>query len=543
MSKFIFITGGVISGLGKGVSAASLGLLLKSRGYSVFVLKLDPYLNIDPGVMSPYEHGEVFVTEDGGETDLDLGHYERFINENFFKDSNFTSGKIFNSIFEKERKGFYQGKTVQYVPHVTNEINSVIKNLETKYNSDFIIVEIGGTVGDIESNPFIYAISEFANQQDEKKCFFIHVSYVPFLKTTKEFKTKPSQYSINSLRLMGIKANMILLRSDIEINQPIIQKISKLSFLDVQNIISVYDLDNVYQTPLLLENKNADKIILQYFNMPINQNTTLKAWKKFVLKSEKPSIGEISIKMIGKYSHFQDAYKSIIEALKISSIYLNYKIKLDWINSEILTKQNINKNLHGSDAIVILPGFGARGFEGKILAAKYGRDNDIPTLGICLGMQAMSIEQARRKGMKKATSKEFATNDLEEVYILDFIAGKKEQDQIGGTLRLGANKIHLKPKSKISKIYKKNTIYERHRHRYEIQDKFIKSLEDDSFIFAAKSDKTNLIESCEDPTKRFYIGVQYHPEFHARPLMPHNLFTELLSEAIKKQNETNNKNN
>ncbi|WP_033161311.1 CTP synthase [[Mycoplasma] collis] len=534
MSKYIFITGGVISGLGKGVSAASLGLLLKSRGYSIFVLKLDPYLNIDPGVMSPYEHGEVFVTEDGGETDLDLGHYERFINENFFKESNYTSGKIFNNIFTKERNGKYNGKTVQYIPHVTDEIISVIKNIEKKYKKDFIIVEIGGTVGDIESNPFIYAISDLSNQLNSKKTFFIHVTYVPYLKTSKEFKTKPSQYSISTLRSMGIKANMIFLRSDFAVDQKIIDKIAKISFLNKENVLSVYDLDNVYKSPLLLEENKADQIILKYFELPINKNKALDKWKDFVNKIEQKPESELKIKMIAKYSGFEDAYKSIIEALKISAVYKNQKLILEFINSENINDENADELLKDSDAIVIMPGFGIRGFEGKISAAKYSRIKNIPTLGICLGMQAMTIAQAREKGIKNATSREFSVDEENEVYVLDLILGKNK-DNIGGTLRLGASKINLKENSLISKIYNSNTIIERHRHRYEVQEKFVKQLEDDEFIFSGRSEKNNLIEICEDPTKDFYIGVQFHPEFHARPLEPHNLFNTFLEKAIERK--------
>ncbi|VEU59182.1 CTP synthase [Mesomycoplasma neurolyticum] len=540
MSKYIFVTGGVISGLGKGVSAASLGLLLKSRGYSVFVLKLDPYLNIDPGVMSPYEHGEVFVTEDGGETDLDLGHYERFINENFFKDSNYTSGKIFNNIFTKERQGFYSGKTVQYIPHVTNEIKNVIKNIEKKYKKDFIIVEIGGTVGDIESNPFIYAISELAYEANEEKTFFIHVTYVPYLNTSKEFKTKPSQYSINTLRSMGIKANMILLRSDNEIETKVIEKISKISFLNKENVISIYDLDNVYKSPLLLEEKKADQLILKYFNLPVNKNKALNKWKEFVKLSEKPAKGELNVKLIAKYSEFQDAYKSIIEALKISAIYKEQKLNLDFINSEELNEKTADKLLNNSDAILIMPGFGVRGFEGKIFAAQYARDKNIPTLGICLGMQAMTIAQARNKGIKNATSKEFLGEKEDEVYVLDLIKGKNKNN-IGGTLRLGRSEIILKNDSVIANIYKTTNIFERHRHRYEVQEKFVNILEDENFVFSGRSVKNNLIEICEDKSKDFYIGVQYHPEFHARPLEPHNLFTTLIEKTIERKKRKNAK--
>ncbi|MBN3534371.1 CTP synthase [Mycoplasma procyoni] len=535
MSKFIFITGGVLSGLGKGVSAASIGNLLKSRGYSVFVLKLDPYLNIDPGVMSPYEHGEVYVTADGGETDLDLGHYERFINENFSKESNYTSGRILSNIFEKERKGLYGGKTVQYVPHVTNEIISVIKNIEKTYNTDFVIVEIGGTVGDIESNPFIYAIAQMGNENDGKNTFFIHVTYVPFLQTSGDFKTKPTQDSVNKLRGMGIKPNMILLRADSEVDQAILDKVATATFIDSKNVIAAPDLKNVYEMPLYLEKRNAASIVLDYFNLE-QRTPDLKAWSEFASKVEKDKKAELKIKMLGKYTSFSDAYKSINEALKISAIDLGYDIKLEYVDSNDLSDQNKSAILDDADGVVILPGFGIRGFEGKVLGATYTREKNIPTFGICLGMQAMSVAQARLKGFKYATSKEFATDNKEEVYVLDFIKGKNADDQMGGTLRLGASETVFKEDSLIAKYYQTTTVFERHRHRYEIQEKFIPLLEDENFSFSGYHPELKLVESCEDKSKDFYIGVQYHPEFTARPLNPHKLFSAFLLKAAERKN-------
>ncbi|MBN4083431.1 CTP synthase [Mycoplasma sp. CSL10137] len=536
MSKFIFVTGGVISGLGKGVSAASLGNLLKARGFSIFVLKLDPYLNVDPGVMSPYEHGEVYVTKDGGETDLDLGHYERFIDENFSKDSNYTSGRIFQNILNKERKGFYNGKTVQYIPHVTNEIISIIKNIEDKYKKDFVIVEIGGTVGDIESNPFIYSLAQMS-YENEDNTYFIHVTYVPFLKTSKDFKTKPTQFSVSALKGMGVRPNMIFLRSDYLVPNEIIKKVANSSHLPIENIISTPDLKNIYDMPLYLESKKVVQNILNHFHLK-DKKPKLKEWENFIKKVNLPRSKTVDIKMLGKYTSFTDAYKSINEALEISAIHLGVNLNLEFIDSSILNSENLDEVFSNVDGVVILPGFGARGFEGKVLAADFCKRNKIPTLGICLGMQAMTVAQARRKGIVNATSREFANDKLNETYVLDFIDGKSENDNIGGTLRLGDYETEFIPNSKIAKFYQKNNIFERHRHRFEVQNKYIKDIEDETFKFTGFNPEHNLVESCEDPTQDFYIGVQYHPEFTSRPLKPHKLFMNFLKFASKK-NKTN----
>ncbi|WP_027120954.1 CTP synthase [Mycoplasma leonicaptivi] len=532
MSKYIFVTGGVISGLGKGVSAASVGNLLKSRGFSVFVLKLDPYLNIDPGTMSPYEHGEVYVTEDGGETDLDLGHYERFIDQNFSKDSNVTSGKIFQNILNKERKGFYNGKTVQFIPHVTDEIILSIKNIEEKYKTDFIIIEIGGTVGDIESNSFMHAISELSYDSEENKTFFIHVTYVPYLTSSGEFKTKPTQFSVANLKGLGIEPNMLFLRSDDKINNEIIAKVAKSSRLRKENVITVPNISNIYEMPLYLETQKVVQNILNYFNIKDN-GANLHEWEEFVNKAKKINQKTLNIAMIGKYTEFSDAYKSINEALKISSIHLGLNLNLKYFDSSLFTEQNIGECLKNYDGVVILPGFGARGFEGKVLVATYTRKHNIPTFGICLGMQAMTVAQARIKGLKNATSKEFASNKDKEIYVLDYIQGKTENDDMGGTLRLGASQTVFKENSLIASFYETNSVYERHRHRYEVNNEYINILQDDNFIFSGIEPNLNLIESCEDISKEFYIGVQYHPEFTARPLKPHKLFNVFLKAASK----------
>ncbi|UVD81543.1 CTP synthase [Mycoplasma iguanae] len=530
MSKYIFVTGGVISGLGKGIIAASIGNLLKHRGYKIFVLKLDPYLNVDPGVISPYEHGEVYVTADGGETDLDLGHYERFIGENFTKDSNFTSGKIFSRILEKERKGSYNGKTVQFIPHVTNEIKDILKSIEKKYKPDFLIVEIGGTVGDIESNPFIYALAEMSYDKKNQSTFFAHVTYVPYLKTSKDFKTKPTQNSIRALNSMGIKPNMVFLRADKDIDNEIVEKVARFSLLEKNSVISMPDLESVYDAPLWLETKKIAATIEKHFNLK-SKIGNIKEWKKFADQIKVQKQNKIKIAMVGKYIEFPDSYKSIIEATRIAASYLDTEVEFKWIDAGQLTSQNIAQTLVDTQATMILPGFGHRGFEGKVLTAIYTRQKDIPTFGICLGMQAMSVAQARLNGFPKATSSEFQTGDKEEVFVLDIIPGK--QGNLGGTLRIGNQNISLKEDSLFAKYYQSKEVVERHRHRYEVQEFFKNNLPDGDFDFPAFNPQTGLVEACEVKSKRFYLGTQYHPEFSGKPLKPHKLFLAFIESIIK----------
>ncbi|MGY6172154.1 CTP synthase [Candidatus Mycoplasma pogonae] len=529
MSKYIFVTGGVISGLGKGVAAASIGNILKARGYKIFVLKLDPYLNVDPGVISPYEHGEVYVTGDGGETDLDLGHYERFIDENFTKDSNYTSGKIFAKILDNERKGKYNGKTVQFIPHVTNEIKNIITNIEKKYQVDFVIVEIGGTVGDIESNPFVYSLAEMRSKNPQD-VFFIHVTYVPFLSASNDFKTKPTQNSIRILNSMGIQPNIILLRADNDIANDIIEKVAYNAFLPKSNVISMPNLKSIYDVPGWLESRKTAEIIQKYFGFK-NKTAKLDVWYDFAEKAKQKHPNKITIGMIGKYVEFIDAYKSIVEALLISGIYKNVKINLKWIESSKITSKTADKILKNLDGVMILPGFGIRGFEGKVTAAIYTREKDIPTFGICLGMQAMSVAQARLKGYSKATSAEFAQEEDDEVYVLDLIDNKAKQ--MGGTLRLGNYDIQFTEDSLLAEYYETNKVIERHRHRYEITKKFQEILPDGDFDFSGINPASNLVEACEMKSKKFYIGTQYHPEFTARPLKPHKLFNAFIDKTLE----------
>lgn len=524
-TKVIFITGGVISGIGKGIASASIGNILKARGYSVFLQKLDPYLNIDPGVLSPYEHGEVYVTEDGGETDLDLGHYERFLNQNLTKDSNYTSGKISQRVFENERKGKYNGKTVQIIPNFTNEIIKIITDTIDKHKMDFHIVEIGGTVGDVESNAFIIAANQygFMNPQDT---FYVHATYVPWLNTSKEFKTKPTQQSLGLLSSRGIKVNMILLRSQNPINNDIKNKIADFAFLNRENVISLHDVDNIYKIPLYLQSQSVAKIILNHFDMPENK-INIKEWKDFVEKFDAPNKKRIEIAMVGKYIELEDAYKSIKESLIISACYENVEIDFNWISSETINEDNVAAKLKNANGVVILPGFGKRGFDGKLITANYTREHKIPTLGICFGMQAMTINQARLKGITDATSSEVSDKGS---FVLDIIEGKNKEF-IGGTLRLGSDKIKIKPNTIAAQIYGELLIEERSRHRYEVNPKFVSQIEDKDFIFSGYQPDSKLIEICELKSHPFYVGVQYHPEFNAKPLKPHKLFTEFIKKS------------
>lgn len=526
-TKVIFVTGGVISGIGKGIVAASIGNILKARGFKIFMQKLDCYLNIDPGVLSPYEHGEVYVTADGGETDLDLGHYERFVNETLTKDSNYTTGKIYQIIANKEKKGEYGGKTIQMIPHFINEIINIIQKTIEKNNPDFFIVEIGGTVGDIESNPFIKAISEY-KFKNPGNTFFTHVTYIPWLNASKEFKTKPTQASLSILASNGIKPNLVLLRSQDMVTNEISHKLSNLNYIKEDLILPLPDFDSVYKIPLYLESQNICSKILEHFSMK-NKKPNFEQWKKFVEKLEGKNKKEINISMVGKYTKLEDAYKSIKEALFISGVHENAHINFNWISSEDINEKNIKSKLENTDGVVVLPGFGKRGFEGKIVAVEYTRKNKIPTLGICFGMQAMTINQARNKGIKDATSSEISDKGT---FVLDIIEGKNTEI-IGGTLRLGLDSVIIKDGTLANKIYDANKIFERSRHRYEVNPKYISKLEDDNFIFSGYNEKKHLIEICELKNHPFYVGVQYHPEFNARPLSPSKLFSGFIQAIMK----------
>ncbi|MCK5945751.1 MAG: CTP synthase [Mycoplasmataceae bacterium] len=530
MSKtnYIFVTGGVLSGLGKGVSAASLGRLLKARGFKIFVQKLDPYYNTDPGTMSPYQHGEVYVTDDGAETDLDLGHYERFIGEKFTKESNYTQGKILFELLNEEREGKFGGKTVQVVPHVTNKIKDIILNAGKKSGADFVITEIGGTVGDIESQPFYYAISQFA-RENVGQTMFLHATYIPYLDASKEFKSKPSQQSISLLQSMGVRPDIVLLRANKTITDEIVSKIANKTMIEESHCIPVPNVDNIYKVPSHFEKHQMAQKVLKHFGIE-ERKSDLKEWDEFVELIDASKESALNISMVGKYVEFEDAYKSVVEALKITAIWNKVRVNFEWIQSENLTKENIKETIGNTDGIIILPGFGKRGFDGKVIAAGFGRDNDIPTLGICYGFQAMVVDQAIRKGIKDATSSEVSK---EGTFVIDIIRGKNENDKLGGTLRLGASTTNHVKGSLVSKLYNSDTSSERHRHRFEVAPDMMKDLEGNNFKFSGHDSVNNLADVCEVSDKKFFLGVQSHPEFNASPLKPHPLFEGFIK-AIKK---------
>lgn len=534
-TKFLFITGGVLSGLGKGVSAAAIGRTLKARGFKIFVQKFDPYYNVDPGTMSPYQHGEVFVTVDGGETDLDLGHYERFIDETLTKLSNYTQGKLMQELLEEERKGVYGGSTIQVIPHVTNKIINKLQEAAKISNADFIITEIGGTVGDIESLPFFQAIWEFS-QINQHKSFFIHCAYLPFLEVSEEFKSKPIQHSVKLLHSMGINPNMILLRANQHIPEQIVDKVSKTTFIKRDLCIPVPNVENIYKLPLYFEQHQIAQNILKYFNLK-ERKANLKDWQKYLDLFDQPKHKTLNIAMIGKYVEFEDAYKSLVEALKISANYNHVNIKLHWISSDKITLANVVSNLTNIDGVVILPGFGKRGFLGKVIVAKYTRQQNIPTFGICYGFQAMVIAQAEMEHIKNPTSSEI---DSKGTFVIDIIKGKKKHDNLGGTLRLGLSETKLIKNSLAAQLYKKTSSWERHRHRYEVNPLYVKKLSTNNFVFSGFDALNHYAEVCEVTDQTFYLGVQAHPEFNANPLREHPLFRGFIKAMISNNGQNNN---
>ena len=538
MARYIFVTGGVVSSLGKGLSSASLAYLLKSQGYSVRLRKMDPYLNIDPGTMSPFQHGEVFVTDDGAETDLDLGHYERFTNISAKKTDNITTGRIYNDILKKERKGSYLGKTVQVIPHVTERIKEFV--LKDIYNEDFVICEIGGTVGDIESLPFLEAIRQFSNEKGKNKTLFIHLTLVPYLKSSDEIKTKPTQHSVKELRSIGIQPNIIICRSEksISINQR--KKISQFCNVPILNVIETVDVKTIYEAPLSFYKEKLDKLVLKFFNLKPKKNVNLKPWKKItktILKGKK----SINIAIVGKYVDYKDAYKSIDEALIHGGIKNNIKINLIRIESDKIIQKNIKKILKNISGVLIPGGFGKRGTEGKISIIKYVRQNKIPFLGICFGMQMAVIEFARNvikiknAGSTELNPKCFPAIGLISEWVKEGVKFKGNTEELGGTMRLGSYEANLRHNSLISKIYKNKKINERHRHRYEVNKDLQKKFESKGMIFSGMSPDNKLPEIIELEKHPWFIGVQFHPEFKSRPLLPHPLFCSFVKAAKKKK--------
>ena len=536
MTRYIFVTGGVVSSLGKGLSSASLAYLLQSRGYKVRIRKLDPYLNVDPGTMSPFQHGEVFVTDDGAETDLDLGHYERFSGISAKKSDNITTGKIYNDVLKKERRGEYLGKTVQVIPHITNRIKEFIKYDVKK--EDFVICEIGGTVGDIESLPFIEAIRQFSNDVGKKNTLFVHLTLVPYMKASDEIKTKPTQHSVKELRSIGIQPDIIICRSERPIPLDQRKKISLFCNVDIKNVIETVDVKTIYEAPISFYNQKLDKQVLNYFKIKSRKNANLNPWKK-ITKTVLDTKKFVNIAIIGKYVNLKDAYKSLDEALVHGGIQNKLKVNLVRIESDNLKKSEIKSKLKNVSGILIPGGFGKRGTEGKIASIKYARENKIPFLGICFGMQMAVIEFARNKlKMKKATSSEFGFSKASIVglmneWVKEGKTVKGTDKNLGGTMRLGLYEAKLKENSIISKIYKSKSIKERHRHRYEVNINFKNEFEKNGMIFSGLSPDGKLPEIIELKNHPWFIGVQFHPEFKSRPLSPHPLFSSFIK-ATKK---------
>ena len=534
MARYIFVTGGVVSSLGKGLSSASLAYLLQSRGYKVRLRKLDPYLNVDPGTMSPFQHGEVYVTDDGAETDLDLGHYERFSGVSAKKSDNITTGKIYNDVLKKERKGEYLGKTVQVIPHITDRIKQFIKNDSSK--EDFVICEIGGIVGDIESLPFVEAIRQFANDVGKKNALFIHLTLVPYLKASDEIKTKPTQHSVKELRSIGIQPDIIICRSERPIPLDHRKKISLFCNVDIKNVIETVDVRTIYEAPMSFFREKLDVQVLSYFKLKSKKSVNLNPWKKItkvILHNKK----QVDIAIIGKYVELKDAYKSLDEALTHGGIDNKVRVNLVRIDSEKLKVSEIKKKLKNISGILIPGGFGKRGTDGKIEAIKYARLNKIPFLGICYGMQMAIIEFARNQlKLKNATSSEFDKKGLPIIGLInewtkDGKMIKGTDKDLGGTMRLGSYDAKLKENSKIRKIYKSRLIKERHRHRYEVNIAFREKFEKKGMIFSGLSPDNKLPEIIELKNHPWFIGVQFHPEFKSRPLAPHPLFSSFIKAA------------
>ncbi len=526
--KYIFVTGGVVSGLGKGITAASLGRLLKARGYKVASQKLDPYINIDPGTMSPYQHGEVFVTDDGAETDLDLGHYERFIDENLNKFSNLTTGKVYWNVLNKERNGEYLGQTVQVIPHITGEIKSFIYSVGAHNNADIVITEIGGTIGDIESQPFIEAIRQVSMEQGRENCCFIHVTLVPYISGSCEFKSKPTQHSVKELQGMGIVPDIIVARVDAPLPDDIKKKIAMFCNVESDCVIENRTLPLLYEAPAMLEGENLSSIVCRKLGLSPRE-IDLSDWNA-MLRRAKSCDKKVRIALVGKYVQLHDAYLSVAEALTHAGFENGAKVEIDWVDSEELTPESAPRALQGADGILVPGGFGGRGIEGKIAAAKYARENDVPYLGICLGMQTAVIEFARDVlNIPDADSSEFSPAGAHSVIdIMPDQLGVK----MGGTMRLGAYPCKVREGTKLFAAYGEALISERHRHRFEFNNDYREAFEGAGMVLSGTSPDGRLVEAVEIPRNRFFVGVQFHPEFKSRPNAAHPLFREFVRAAL-----------
>lgn len=529
-TKFIFVTGGVVSSLGKGITSASLGRLLKSRGLKVSSLKLDPYLNVDPGTMSPYQHGEVFITDDGCETDLDLGHYERFIDENLTSLSNVTAGQIYSSIVTKERRGDFLGETVQVIPHVTNEIKDRILKVAKQNNADVIITEVGGTVGDIESLPFLEAIRQFRKDVGRENVLYIHVTLIPYLKGPEELKTKPTQHSVNELRRIGIQPDILVCRCDRELDESIKKKIALFCDTEPQAVISAVDIPNVYEVPLILHREKLDQIVCDLLQLKCRP-ADLTEWKKLIgrIKEIEQSV---KIAIVGKYIQVPDAYISIKEALRHGGFFHQADVEIHWADAETLQPEEVEKELSEVDGVLVPGGFGLRGMEGKIGVISYARRNGLPFLGICLGMQCAVVDFARNEaGMEKANSSEFDPNTPYPV--IDLLPEQKKLKDMGGTMRLGNYPCKVEAGTKAYQAFQSDLIHERHRHRYEMNNEFRTKLEEKGLVVSGSSPDGRLVEMIELKDHPWFVASQFHPEFKSRPNRPHPLFREFIGAALK----------
>ena len=531
MTKYIFVTGGVVSGLGKGITAASLGRLLKARGLKVAAQKLDPYINVDPGTMSPYQHGEVYVTEDGAETDLDLGHYERFIDENLNKYSNLTTGKVYWNVLNKERRGEYLGSTVQVIPHITNEIKDFVYRVGRKTNADVVITEIGGTIGDIESQPFIEAVRQISLEVGKENSLFIHVTLVPFLHGSDEHKSKPTQHSVKELQGMGVKPDIIVLRCDESLEESIFKKISMFCNVKPDCVIENITLPNLYEAPLMLERANFSSVVCRELGITAPE-PDLTEWA-IMVERIKARQHCVDIGLVGKYVALHDAYLSVAEALRHAGYERSTHVRIHWIDSEAITPGNVDEMLAGLDGILVPGGFGGRGIEGMILAARYAREKCIPYFGICLGMQIAVIEYARNVlGIGDANSGEF--DELCRHKVIDFMPGQSDSIDKGGTLRLGAYPCLIKAGTTMERCYGTTMISERHRHRYEFSNDYREAFEKAGLSLSGTSPDGQLVETVELTERPFHVGVQYHPEFKSRPNKAHPLFKGFIGAAVEK---------
>lgn len=532
MTKYIFVTGGVVSSLGKGITAASLGRLLKNRGLSVTIQKFDPYINVDPGTMSPYQHGEVFVTDDGAETDLDLGHYERFIDINLNKFSNVTTGKIYSTVLKKERRGDYLGGTVQVIPHITNEIKERVFRAGKETNADVVITEIGGTVGDIESLPYLEAIRQIKSDIGRDNVMYIHCTLVPYIRVAGELKTKPTQHSVKELRGLGIQPNIIVLRSEMPISQDMKDKIALFCDIDEKAVIESIDAETLYEVPLAYQAQNMDNIVCEHLKLDAAApQADMTEWTKLVDKVKNLS-NKTTIALVGKYVELQDAYLSVAEALRHAGYQFDTDVKINWINAENVTAENVDELLQNADGILVPGGFGDRGVEGKIEAIRYARVNKVPFFGICLGMQLASVEFARNVlGMEGAHSAEL--NPETPFPIIDLLPEQKDIEDLGGTLRLGLYPCKLIDGSLAQAAYNDGVVYERHRHRYEFNNQYRQQMEEAGFTFSGTSPDGRLVEVIEIKDHPWFLASQFHPEFTSRPNRPQPLFRDFVEAAIK----------